>query len=138
MLEQFFKARMAARVSASAVAALLGLAPASGARSDPPTTTARESRPPASLDEIVRQAEPLPIPTREGVERRGAERPGPERRVDGVQPAASPAGGGPSAVGVFASVAVALAAGYATWRMLSRRSRPRVGPLGHGGVPGSR
>lgn len=143
MLDQLFKARMTARVSAGAVAALLGLAPASGAQSDPPTTTARESRPPGSIDEITRQAKPLPIPTREGAEPpRGGARSGPERRIDGVQPSSSTRGGGPSALAVCLAVAGVLAAGCAMWRVLRRRSgqrrRARVHPPAHHRVPGSR
>jgi hypothetical protein len=142
MLDHFFKGRLTARVSAGAVAALLGLAPASGAQSDPPTTRAGESSSPAPIDEITRQAKPLPIPTRDGIEAPGATPRGPESRIDPAKPESASRGNGSPTLGISVGVAAALAVGCATWWVLrhrrGRRSARRVRPLGHRGISDSR
>ena len=68
------------RVTAALVA-VLGLAPGAVAQTPPPHSTPG-GRPP--VEEIRKRARPLPIPTREPVERGGRPGPeGPQRRVPG-------------------------------------------------------
>jgi hypothetical protein len=103
------------RVTA-AVVAVLGLAPGAAAQTPPPHSTPG-GRPP--VDEIRERARPLPIPTREPVDR--ARRPGPEgpeRRV----PGRSATGRAVPGVVIGFAAAGALVAVMALARRLSRRS----------------
>ena len=103
------------RVTAALVA-VLGLAPGAAAQTPPPHSTPG-GRPP--VDEIRKRARPLPIPTREPVDRGGRPGPeGPQRRVPGQ----SASGGAVPGVVIGFAAAGALVAIAALARRLSRRA----------------